>query len=114
MVSVRGVRADMRTLSTSTAQTTGGFHAVWNAQFRFGIAVPQLAFLRFEVRDSEKNGPQEATDPLLASYTSRLLCVRSGLCTVPLVSASRSQDEQPRLFVRVALELPEAPTVSRL
>ena len=115
VVQVRGVASDSRAQRTATAPTAGGFHVLWNAQFRFGVAVPQVAFVRFEVRDSEKDGPQSGNDPVLATYTSRLLCVRSGFCSVPLVSAARLQNEQPpRLFVRVDLQLPEVQTVSRL
>lgn len=115
MVQVHGVTSDSRALRTPTTSTAGGFHVVWNAELRFGVAVPQVAFVRFEVRDSERDGPQTGTDPMLASYTSRLLCVRSGFCTVPLVSAARLQNEQPpRLFVRVDLQVPEVPAVSRL
>ena len=100
---------------TSTTPTPGGFHAVWNECLIFEITVPQLAFVRFEVHDSLADGPkQEDKDPMLASHTSRLLCLRSGFGTVPLVSADSSLNKQlPRLFVRVELQFPDGPIVSR-
>ena len=112
-VKVLGVSGS-RTLKTHITSTAGGFHAVWNVHLSFEVEVPQLAFVRFEVRDSLKGNDQE-DDPVLASYTSRLLCLRSGVCTVPLVSADRSLSKQPpRLFVRVDLQFPNVPIDSRL
>jgi hypothetical protein len=97
-VQVLGVRSESQMLTTPITATAGGFHAVWNADLSFNVAVPQLAFVRFEVLDSSAN---EDFVPVVASYTSRLLCLRFGFCTVTLVPADRSLSGRPHLFVRV-------------
>ena len=78
MLRIIGVNADPKTLCTPVAEKPGGFHPVWDKKLTFVVNVPQLAFLRFEVRDAVESsvGPDSVVgsrnfndDPLIAQYT---------------------------------------------
>lgn len=103
-----GVPKDTCARLTGLSKTPGGFHPVWNEKLTFDVDVPQLSFVRFEVRDAvAANGARRADDPLLAQYTVKLLNIRNGLRTVPLSSPAGDALRNARLFVRVNIHPPQ-------
>ena len=113
MLSIIGVNADSKTLCTPVAEKPGGFHPVWEEKLTFVVNVPQLAFLRFEVRDAVESsvGPDGVIgsrkfndDPLIAQYTIKLSNVRNGFCAVALSRPTGEQLEHSRLFVKINLQ----------
>ena len=51
-----------------------GFHPVWNEEFTFSIAVPELCVIRFRVIDHESRG----RDELVAQYCVPFKCLQQG------------------------------------
>ena len=104
IIKTYGVSYDTITQYTRVSRTKGGgFSPVWNQKLKFALKVPQLAFVRFEVRDklNENEIISELDDILLGCYTMRFSSIRPGLRIVPLLREDGSQIDKARIFVKI-------------
>ncbi len=71
-VNIHGVPSDEAEKKTRHIKDNG-FNPVWNEDFKFSINCPELAFVRFTVKDEDLG-----KDDLLGFYTIRFECIRKG------------------------------------
>ncbi len=75
-----GVPADRAEAKTKTIKDNG-FNPIWNQDFKFVVNCPELAFVRFTVRDNDVG-----KDDLLGQSTVRFENIRSGYRHVQLIN----------------------------
>jgi phosphatidylinositol phospholipase C gamma-1 len=57
---------------------------MWQEEFQFFVARPELALLRFVVEDDDFVGPK--SDPFLGQATFSMDCLRPGFRSIPLLN----------------------------
>ena len=72
-VSIHGVPSDECEQKTRVI-VDNGFNPTWNENFKFNINCPELAIVRFTVKDEDVG-----KDDLLGYYAIRFECMRKGL-----------------------------------
>lgn len=83
-----------------------GFNPVFNQIFSFDITQPDLSYLTFQVYDDDLIGCN-----FVCFSSLPVVCLRTGLRTLPLYSATGSKDhdfEFAQLFVRCTVEADDA------
>lgn len=71
-VQVYGVPSDNAEQKTKHVKDNG-FNPIWNQDFKFVINCPELAFVKFSIRDEDIG-----IDPLLGYYAIRFINMREG------------------------------------
>jgi hypothetical protein len=79
-IHVYGVPADKADAKTRMVKDNG-FNPIWNQDFKFVVNCPELAFIKFIVRDDDVG-----KDQLLGQYTIRFENIRCGYRHVQLVN----------------------------
>lgn len=78
-----------------------GLNPIWNQDFRFMINCPELAIVKFTVRDDDVG-----KDQLIGHYSIRLTSIRPGYRHVRL----KNKESKGTLFVGIKIE----PTLNRM
>lgn len=71
-LSTHGVKCDNHEFRTKTVKDNG-FNPVWNEVFQFDINCPELAFIKFTVKDEDIG-----KDQFIGTFTIRLQNIRQG------------------------------------
>jgi hypothetical protein len=79
VVAVHGVREDNAEARTRTVKDNG-FNPVWNEKLDFVVNCPELAFVRFTVKDDDFG-----RDQLIGDYAVRFQNIREGLLDITRV-----------------------------
>ena len=82
VVSVYGVPADNAEKKTTRIKDNG-FNPFWNEEFEFTINCPELAFVKFTVKDEDFG-----SDQLMGHYTIRFENIREGYRHVKLINSA--------------------------
>jgi Ca2+-dependent lipid-binding protein len=73
-IEIIGTETDSTKCKTKTIDDNG-LHPVWNEEFRFIISNPELAFVRFQIFDSDRY----TNDDLIGSYTVAFSALAQGI-----------------------------------
>jgi Ca2+-dependent lipid-binding protein len=93
IISLYGVPADMSEKRTKSIKDNG-FNPIWNENFRFAVNCPELAFVKFTVKDENLG-----KDQVLGSYTIRFSSIRPGYRHIRLFN----KESKGSLFVGVRI-----------
>lgn len=83
-IQIHGVPADMCERKTKTIDNNG-FNPLWNEDFSFVINCPELAFVKFSIKDNDIG-----KDTTLGHYTIRFINIREGYRHIKLKNKSSS------------------------
>lgn len=93
-LSTHGVKCDNHEFRTKTVKDNG-FNPVWNEVFQFDINCPELAFIKFTVRDEDFG-----KDQLIGDFTIRLQNIRQGYRHLRLCN----KESKGSLFVAIRIK----------
>lgn len=71
-VNIYGLKMDLAEKKTKAVQDNG-FNPIWNESFKFVVNCPELAFLKFTVKDEDIG-----KDQFIGDYTIRLSKIKAG------------------------------------
>ncbi|OQV17418.1 1-phosphatidylinositol 4,5-bisphosphate phosphodiesterase delta-4 [Hypsibius exemplaris] len=95
VVEVFGSDRDMKICNTNSVQNNG-FNPTWEEEFHFRVHDPNLAVLRFEVRDMDRR-----TRDVIGQYSIAVGCVQEGFRHVPLLDSQEQPLDLTTLFVHI-------------
>jgi phosphatidylinositol phospholipase C delta len=94
-----GIPADL-SKSRTRAIKNNGFNPVWNENFTFPLRCPDVAILRFCVKDFDST----SSNDFVGEYTLPVPSIRPGYSHIRLNNANRIPDSAASLFVRVSID----------
>ncbi|CAH1249762.1 PLCD3 [Branchiostoma lanceolatum] len=100
-VQICGIPADCAEQRTEWKKNSG-FHAVWNVAMTFPLALPELAMLRFEVKDHDS---MTASD-MLGQFALPVDSIQQGYRHVHLLDKRGGDISPASLFVYISLQAP--------
>jgi hypothetical protein len=92
-ISIFGVRDDCTECKTKTVKDNG-FNPIWEEKFSFLVNCPELAFIKFTVKDEDFG-----KDQLIGDYTIRFQSIRQGYRHLKL----RNKEMKGGLFVCIKI-----------
>jgi len=98
-VEIFGIHADSKRFTTKIVKNNG-LNPVWKEEFRFSLHCPEVAILRFSVKDFDP----VTSDDFLGEFSIPVGSLRSGYSIVRLnTGADHSPDDVASIFVRIAI-----------
>ncbi|KAI3387861.1 hypothetical protein SNEBB_008652 [Seison nebaliae] len=98
-IEIYGATVDQMESKTSCVKNNG-LNPIWDEKFNFSINYPELAFIRFEVKDHDRMGRND----LIAQRTIPLTCIQNGYRSILLYEKDRDKVEHGTLFVQVIMK----------
>ncbi|XP_068197191.1 1-phosphatidylinositol 4,5-bisphosphate phosphodiesterase delta-1-like isoform X2 [Antennarius striatus] len=95
-VQIHGVPADANEKTTNYIENNG-FNPAWNESFQFQVLVPDLALVRFAVRDHDST----SDDEFVGQYTLPFSSLKMGYRHVPLLNKNGDLLHCTGLFVHI-------------
>ncbi|KAI6181026.1 Phosphoinositide phospholipase C [Aphelenchoides besseyi] len=99
-IEIFGVPAD-ESKSRTRAIRNNGFNPVWNEEFEFRVRCPELAILRFVVKDFDST----SSNDFIGEYSIQLESLRPGYSHIRLNTGhAHSPDDAASIFVRIDID----------